>query len=58
VKYLWPAKEDVVRFDFEIDPEDEDMCSWIAKAHLEGMASSVATENRDAEQRKRERYDC
>ncbi|KAL6854813.1 hypothetical protein ACO1O0_005940 [Amphichorda felina] len=26
--YLFPYKEDLVRFDFEVDPEDEYMCNF------------------------------
>lgn len=25
---MFPYKEDLVRFDFEVDPEDEDMCQF------------------------------
>ena len=27
-EYLWPYKEDVTRFDFEVDAEDEHMLKW------------------------------
>jgi hypothetical protein len=27
-KYLWPFKEDVTRFDFEVAPEDEYLCHF------------------------------
>ncbi|PLB53669.1 stress responsive A/B barrel domain protein [Aspergillus steynii IBT 23096] len=26
--YMFPYKEDLVRFDFEVDPEDEELCSF------------------------------
>ncbi|KAH7355906.1 stress responsive A/B barrel domain-containing protein [Pyrenochaeta sp. MPI-SDFR-AT-0127] len=29
--YLWPYKEDVTRFDFEVAEEDEYMCEFLAK---------------------------
>ncbi|KAK0388996.1 hypothetical protein NLU13_2573 [Sarocladium strictum] len=28
-KYLWPFKEDVTRFDFEMDEGDEHMAKWL-----------------------------
>ncbi|KAL2213052.1 stress responsive A/B barrel domain-containing protein [Sarocladium strictum] len=28
-KYLWPFKEDVTRFDFEVEEEDERMAEWL-----------------------------
>jgi hypothetical protein len=43
-EYLWPYKEDVMRFDFEVDEEDEYMCQWVTKAHLCGMASQPGKE--------------
>jgi hypothetical protein len=33
-KYLWPFKEDLVRFDFEVDKEDEHLCDWLATSAL------------------------
>ncbi|KXH50346.1 stress responsive A/B Barrel domain-containing protein [Colletotrichum simmondsii] len=36
--YLWPFKEDVTRFDFEVDPEDEYMCEFLAKGLANGSA--------------------
>lgn len=35
-QYLWPFKEDVMRFDFEVDEEDEYMCEMMAKAAVDG----------------------
>ncbi|KAF4306630.1 hypothetical protein GTA08_BOTSDO05891 [Botryosphaeria dothidea] len=29
--YLWPLKEDVVRFDFEVDKDDEYMCQLLGQ---------------------------
>lgn len=26
---MFPYKEDLVRFDFEVDPEDEEMCQFL-----------------------------
>jgi hypothetical protein len=46
-EYLWPYKEDVMRFDFEVDQEDEYMCHWIAKAHLSGITTSTTTNSSD-----------
>ena len=28
-----------MRFDFEVAPEDEDMCQWVAQAALKGSLS-------------------
>ncbi|OAL51427.1 hypothetical protein IQ07DRAFT_421929 [Pyrenochaeta sp. DS3sAY3a] len=30
--YMFPFKEDLCRFDFEVDPEDEYMCKFIEKS--------------------------
>jgi hypothetical protein len=27
--YMFPYKEDLVRFDFEVDPEDEPICQFL-----------------------------
>jgi len=35
--YLWPFKEDVVRFDFEIEQGDEHLIQGVAKAGLRGL---------------------
>ncbi|KAH8591750.1 stress responsive A/B barrel domain-containing protein [Bisporella sp. PMI_857] len=35
-EYLWPFKEDVTRFDFEVAPEDRYMCQAIANAAFIG----------------------
>ncbi|GJN69180.1 hypothetical protein PLICBS_003227 [Purpureocillium lilacinum] len=41
--YLWPFREDVTRFDFEVDVEDEPMCEWLATSVLKsGMGAGVA----------------
>ncbi|KAF9739170.1 hypothetical protein PMIN06_002283 [Paraphaeosphaeria minitans] len=40
-QYLWPFKEDVTRFDFEVAAEDEYMCEFMVKG-LVG-ASELAT---------------
>ncbi|KAK1572771.1 stress responsive A/B barrel domain-containing protein [Colletotrichum navitas] len=34
--YLWPFKEDVTRFDFEVTEEDEYMCQFVAKGLANG----------------------
>jgi hypothetical protein len=39
-----------MRFDFEVDQEDEYMCQWIAKAHLKGITTAVATDGSDLKQ--------
>jgi hypothetical protein len=31
---MFPYKEDLVRFDFEVAPEDEYMCEFLAKAAI------------------------
>ncbi|KAK1980168.1 stress responsive A/B barrel domain-containing protein [Colletotrichum cereale] len=36
--YLWPFREDVTRFDFEVAEEDEYMCQFVAK----GLANESA----------------
>ncbi|KAF2166443.1 hypothetical protein M409DRAFT_66513 [Zasmidium cellare ATCC 36951] len=37
---MWPYKEDLIRFDFEVEPEDEYMCDFIAKGALKnGIAT-------------------
>ncbi|EFQ32296.1 stress responsive A/B Barrel domain-containing protein [Colletotrichum graminicola] len=36
--YLWPFKEDVTRFDFEVAEEDEYMCQFVAKGLADGSA--------------------
>ena len=33
-KLMFPYKEDLVRFDFEVAPEDEYMCEFLAKAAI------------------------
>ncbi|KAF2015771.1 stress responsive A/B barrel domain-containing protein [Aaosphaeria arxii CBS 175.79] len=40
-EYLWPYKEDVTRFDFEVDEEDEYMCQFIAKGMLNGAVKEA-----------------
>lgn len=40
-KYLFPFKEDLCRFDFEVNPEDEYMCSLGAMAKMGGTPSEV-----------------
>ncbi|KAH7119058.1 stress responsive A/B barrel domain-containing protein [Dendryphion nanum] len=40
---LWPFKEKVVRFDFEVDEEDEYMCQFMAKAILGGKVTGLET---------------
>ena len=39
-EYLWPFKEDVTRFDFEVDGEDESMCEAMAGGVLKGLGAS------------------
>ncbi|KND88221.1 hypothetical protein TOPH_07123 [Tolypocladium ophioglossoides CBS 100239] len=39
--YLFPFKEDLCRFDFEVDPEDEYMCVFEAMSELTGMHTPV-----------------
>lgn len=36
--YLWPFKEDVTRFDFEVAEEDEYMCQFVANGLANGSA--------------------
>ncbi|KDN68159.1 putative stress responsive A/B Barrel domain-containing protein [Colletotrichum sublineola] len=36
--YLWPFKEDVTRFDFEVAEEDEYMCQFVARGLANGNA--------------------
>lgn len=36
--YLWPFKEDVTRFDFEVDEEDEHMWEFAAKGMVNGSS--------------------
>jgi hypothetical protein len=33
-KLMIPYKEDLIRFDFEVAPEDEYMCEFLAKAAI------------------------
>jgi hypothetical protein len=33
-KLMFPYKEDLIRFDFEVAPEDEYMCEFLAKAAI------------------------
>lgn len=35
--YMFPYKEDLFRFDFEVDSEDEYMCQGIGNALLKGL---------------------
>ncbi|CAI6099356.1 unnamed protein product [Clonostachys chloroleuca] len=35
--YMFPYKEDLCRFDFEVDPEDEYMCPITALSKLSGL---------------------
>lgn len=37
-QYLWPYKDDVTRFDFEVPEEDEFICDAMMKAVLGGTA--------------------
>lgn len=34
---MFPYKEDLCRFDFEVAPEDEYMCAYLATAGLSGQ---------------------
>jgi hypothetical protein len=38
--YMFPYKEDLCRFDFEVAPEDEYMCEFFASAALKGQITS------------------
>ncbi|KAI1260471.1 hypothetical protein F5Y18DRAFT_254244 [Xylariaceae sp. FL1019] len=40
-EYLWPFKEDITRFDFEVAPEDEHMCEMFAKIAVNGSSTSA-----------------
>ncbi|KAI0157210.1 stress responsive A/B barrel domain-containing protein [Xylariaceae sp. FL1272] len=40
-EYLWPFKEDVTRFDFEVAPGDELMCEMFAKVAVNGNSTSA-----------------
>lgn len=44
-QYLWPFKEEVTRFDFEVAAEDEHMCEFMAKSLI--GASGLATPSED-----------
>lgn len=35
--YMFPFKEDLFRFDFEVDSEDEYMCQGIGNSLVEGF---------------------
>jgi hypothetical protein len=37
-EYLWPYKEDVTRFDFEVAEDDEYMCQFLSKGLLNGVS--------------------
>ncbi|EHK23152.1 uncharacterized protein TRIVIDRAFT_150984, partial [Trichoderma virens Gv29-8] len=37
--YMFPYKEDLFRFDFEVDSEDEYMCQGIGNALLKGLVA-------------------
>lgn len=48
--YMFPYKEDLCRFDFEVAPEDEYMCDFIASAALKGQLTPPKTpEGKDEE---------
>lgn len=36
--YLFPYKEDITRFDFEVAPEDEHLCEHLTSAFVGGKA--------------------
>jgi len=36
-KLMFPYKEDLVRFDFEVAPEDEYMCEFLAKTAINSV---------------------
>lgn len=38
--YMFPYKEDLCRFDFEVDPEDEYMCVFGALPFLQGKKAA------------------
>jgi hypothetical protein len=40
---LWPFKDDVTRFDFEVPEEDEYICEAMMKTVLSGIASMPTT---------------
>lgn len=42
-QYLWPFKEDVTRFDFEVAEEDVHMCAFMVKSIV--GADGLATPN-------------
>ncbi|CAO2649628.1 Nn.00g070130.m01.CDS01 [Neocucurbitaria sp. VM-36] len=35
-EYLWPYKDDVTRFDFEVAEEDEYMCEFLVRGMMDG----------------------
>lgn len=37
-KLMFPYKEDLMRFDFEVAPEDEYMCNFFAKGQMNGCS--------------------
>ena len=43
-KYLFPFKEDLCRFDFEVDSEDEYMCSLNVMAKMAGLSNGESIE--------------
>ncbi|OAK94904.1 stress responsive A/B barrel domain-containing protein [Phaeosphaeriaceae sp. SRC1lsM3a] len=40
-EYLWPYKEDITRFDFEVDEGDEYMCHFVAKGMIGGTSGPI-----------------
>ncbi|PTB34881.1 uncharacterized protein TrAFT101_011967 [Trichoderma asperellum] len=50
--YMFPYKEDLFRFDFEVDTEDEYMCQGIGNALLKGLTTPPSAQeggNQDGE---------
>ena len=38
-QYLWPYKEDVTRFDFEVAEEDEHICEAMVRVTINGVVN-------------------
>ncbi|GME62109.1 uncharacterized protein K452DRAFT_313689 [Neofusicoccum parvum] len=48
--YLFPFKEDICRFDFEVAPEDEYMCDFLTSAVIKSKGSSEAVGDKSEKQ--------
>ena len=49
--YMFPYKEDLIRFDFEVDQKDEYMCRRIGDGIVKGFMTAPAEDrNREREE--------